>query len=275
MARVPRRIALLIEYDGGDFVGWQVQGNGRSVQGVLESTIREVFDEKVRVIGAGRTDSGVHATGQVAHLELAHPIPIEKVAAAINSRLSEDVRILAAAEPGPDFHARRDGIMRRYTYDLADGGPRPAIDRRRIVHTPVRLDDALMARAAAGWLGKHDCSSFRDARCQAESPIRTLSRFDVTRLEAGVTVRGEDGNSGTSIIRFTIEARSFLHHQVRIMIGTLVEIGRGERPMEWAAEVLAARARPMAGPTMPAHGLILRTVRYRVEPFQDGCIAKY
>lgn len=263
-----RRVALLIEYDGGDFVGWQAQANGRSVQCVLEATIREVFAEKVRVIGAGRTDSGVHATGQVAHLDLAHPIPIGKLAAAINSRLPEDVRILAAAEPGADFHARRDGIMRRYTYDLADGGPRPAIDRRRIVHTPIRLEVETMARAAGAWLGKHDCSSFRDARCQAESPIRTLARFDVTRLEKGITARGEDDGPDASLIRFTVEARSFLHHQVRIMIGTLVEIGRGERPPEWAAEVIAARSRPAAGPTMPAHGLILRAVRYRVDPFK-------
>lgn len=254
MLRASRRIALKVEYDGTDFVGWQVQASGRTVQGVLESVIREVLHETARVVGAGRTDSGVHARGQVAHIDLRHDLPIDHVHRALNSRLPPDVRVTAAAAVAAEFHARRDAVRRRYIYRLSDAAVGPVIDRRRIAHTFFRLNDSVMAEAAQAWLGRHDYTSFRAAVCQAESPIRSMEIFDIARDADGLII-------------FTVEARAFLHHQVRNMVGTLLEIGRGARPTPWAAEVLAARDRSSGGPTAPAHGLVLDDITYRTEIF--------
>lgn len=259
-----RRIALSVEYDGTDFVGWQAQANGRSVQVVIESAIREVFREKTRIVGAGRTDSGVHAFGQVAHFDLRHAIAAEKIGDALNTKLPKDVRIRASADAPPDFHARRDARMKRYVYLLCDGPHPPVVDRRKMAHMPYELDVAAMDEAARAWIGRHDFSSFRAARCEAESPVRSIELIAVERLEPdrliGVAPRVQP-------ILFVFEGRSFLHHQVRNMIGTLAEIGRGARGVAWAKDVLAARDRAEAGRTMPAHGLVLDRVDYRVDPF--------
>lgn len=233
-----------------------MQASGRSVQGVLESAVRELFHETTRIVGAGRTDSGVHARGQVAHLDLGHPIAPDRVAAALNSRLPPDVRVLASAAVAADFHARRDARMRRYRYTLSDAPVAPVLDRRLVAHIPVALDESAMGRASAAWLGRHDFSSFRGSLCAAESPIRTLDRFSVTRDDEGR-------------ILFEAMARAFLQHQVRTMVGTLIEIGKGARPEAWAREVLEARDRRAAGPNAPACGLVLEEVSYPANPFAE------
>ncbi len=257
-SRRTRRIVVKLEYDGTQFVGWQAQSNGRSVQVVLESAIKESFRETVRVVGSGRTDSGVHASGQVAHFDLRHRLEASRVRDALNSRLPADVQVLRSVEAPPDFHARRDAVRRRYAYTLSDGAVRPVIDRRRIAWTPQELDAEAMQEAARAWLGKHDMSSFRAVKCQAESPVRTL---DTVRVERVPGAAGCLSGDRTPIL-VTVEARSFLHNQVRIMVGTLIEIGRGAQPVAWAAEVLSARDRAAAGPTAPAEGLVLASVSY-------------
>lgn len=262
-----RRFALLIEYDGTDFVGWQVQSNGRSVQAVIESSIHEVLGRKARIVGSGRTDSGVHALGQVAHFDVHHNIPAERLTEALNSRLPADVQIRAAREVGArghagEFHARRDARLRRYVYLLADGSSKPCLDRRRVSWTPYSLDAARMEMAAQAWIGKHDFTSFRAQRCQAESPIRSIDRFTVERSKGGGGTSAI-GAGIAPILIFAVEARSFLHHQVRNMVGTLVEIGRGAETPEWAAAVLTARDRSTAGVTMSAEGLTFERVDYR------------
>lgn len=238
-------------------MGWQVQDNGRSVQGVLESAVRELFQETERVVGSGRTDAGVHARGQVAHLDLRHEISPQRLLAALNSRLPPDVRVLAAADVPADFHARRDARLRRYRYTLSDGPVSPVMERRTVAHVPARLDQAAMAEAARCWLGRHDFSSFRGALCAAESPVRTLDALTVERDARGYLV-------------FEVSARAFLQHQVRTMVGTLVEIGRGARPIAWARDVLEARDRTAAGPNAPSCGLVLEEVRYATSVFDVG-----
>jgi tRNA pseudouridine38-40 synthase len=257
-----RRIALLIEYDGTDFVGWQMQTNGRSVQAVVESIIVEALGRRARIVGSGRTDSGVHALGQVAHFDLRHAIPTDRIREALNCRLPPDVQIRAAVEVDAEWHARRDARMRRYVYILADGVTKPVLDRRRIAWTPYPLDAKRMAAAAQSWIGKHDFTSFRAQKCQAESPIRSIDLFSVERIDAVASPLALAA-AGGSLIAFTVEARAFLHHQVRNMVGTLIEIGRGAEEISWAKKVLSARDRSAAGRTMAAEGLILERVAYR------------
>jgi tRNA pseudouridine38-40 synthase len=257
-----RRIALLIEYDGTDFVGWQAQTNGRAVQDVIESVIIETLGRHARIVGSGRTDSGVHALGQVAHFDLRHVIPTDRIREALNGRLPADVQIRDAVEVDAEWHARRDARMRRYVYVLADGVTKPVLDRRRIAWTPYPLDAERMEAAAQSWIGKHDFTSFRAQKCQAESPIRSIDLISVKRIHANASPLALAA-AGGSLVAFTVEARAFLHHQVRNMVGTLIEIGRGAEEVSWAEKVLAARDRSAAGPTMAAAGLILESVKYK------------
>jgi len=249
-----RRVAILIEYDGTDFVGWQIQGKGRTVQAVLESSIREGFGEAQRIIGSGRTDSGVHATGQVAHFDLRHSIPIEKLSDALNSKLPADVQILDAKEVPNTFHARRDAKKRRYRYYLCSGSRRPVIDRRKTGWTPYRLDEKAMNSAAQYWIGKHDFTSFRSSHCQAESPVRSIDLFTIER--------NQENPLQKNLIVFTVEARAFLQNQIRIMVGTLIEIGRGAEKIEWAKDVLEKKDRNCAGQTISPSGLIFEKIFY-------------
>ncbi|MEK8023223.1 MAG: tRNA pseudouridine(38-40) synthase TruA [Candidatus Hydrogenedentota bacterium] len=259
-----RRIALLLEYDGTDFVGWQAQTNGRSVQVVIESSIKEVFHETTRIVGAGRTDSGVHAFGQVAHFDIRHGVPADKVREALNTKLPKDVSVRSSAEVAPGFHARRDARKKRYRYLLCDGSHQPVLDRRTMAHTPWHLDVAAMNEAAQHWIGKHDFDAFRAARCQAENSVRSIDRIKVERVPAS---RVASVSPHIDPILFTFEGRSFLHHQVRNMVGTLVEIGRGAEKVEWAKEILKGLNREDAGRTMPAHGLVLDAIEYKADPF--------
>ncbi len=243
------RYRLTLEYDGRAFVGWQRQATGPSVQEVLEEAIAAFCGERTTVCAAGRTDAGVHALAQVAHVDLARTFPPERVAGALNAHLRpHPVAVLEARRVSEDFHARFSATERRYLYRILNRRAPPALERGRVWHVARPLDAERMQEAAGLLVGRHDFSSFRDSQCQARSPLKTLRHLHVRRS-------GE-------IVEIRAAARSFLHHQVRNMVGTLVLVGGGKRPVGWVAEVLAARDRRRAGPTAPAEGLYFAGVEY-------------
>lgn len=243
------RYKLLLEYDGGPFVGWQRQGNGPSVQAALEDAVFGYCQERVVVHGAGRTDAGVHALGQVAHVDLVREAPAKTVRGAINFHLRPNPIVVLAAEPvEAGFHARFSAKQRRYRYRILNRQSPPALERGRAWWVPVRLDVDAMADAAAGLIGRHDFSTFRAALCQAASPVKTIDDLMVTRQEETVLI--------------DIRARSFLHHQVRNIAGSLSLVGRGRWSQADFAAALAARDRRRGGPTAPACGLYLVAVSY-------------
>ena len=243
------RYKLVIEYDGGGFVGWQRQANGRAIQQALEEAVLAFCGETVTVQGAGRTDAGVHATGQVAHLDLATETDAATVREAVNFHLKpEPIAVLSAAAVDDDFHARFSAVERTYLYRIVNRRPPLTLDRGRAWRVAAPLDADAMAAAAQVLVGHHDFSSFRAALCQAKSPLKTLDALDVAR-------KGET-------IEVTARARSFLHHQVRNMVGTLKLVGEGKWSADDVARALAARDRAAGGPTAPADGLYLTAVRY-------------
>jgi tRNA pseudouridine38-40 synthase len=245
------RWALLLEYDGTPFIGWQRQAGGLSVQEVLETAAARLNGgAPVASVVAGRTDAGVHAAGQVAEIALGRAIGAEQLREALNYHMKpHPVAVLAAAPAAEGWSARFSAIRRRYRYTILNRRARPALWSGRVWHVPAPLDDAAMHAAAQSLLGRHDFTSFRAAACQAKSALRTLDRLDVVR-------RGE-------LIEIEVEARSFLHHQVRNMVGTLKLVGEGSWPVARVAAALAERDRSAAGPTAPATGLCLMEVGYR------------
>ncbi|MCU0892970.1 MAG: tRNA pseudouridine(38-40) synthase TruA [Rhodospirillales bacterium] len=243
------RYKLLLEYNGGPFVGWQRQDNGLSVQAALEQAVLGYCGERVIVHGAGRTDAGVHAKGQVAHLDLGREAPAKTVRDAINFHLRPHPIVVLAAEPVDDgFHARFSAKQRRYLYRILSRQSPPALERGRAWWVPVRLDVEAMAGAAAGLIGRHDLSTFRAALCQATSPVKTIDDLVVKRHGEAVVIE--------------IGARSFLHHQVRNITGSLSLVGRGKWSQADFAAAFAARDRRRGGPTAPACGLYLVAVSY-------------
>jgi tRNA pseudouridine38-40 synthase len=243
------RYRLIVEYDGAGFVGWQRQENGLAVQQVIEEAIERFCGERVTVFAAGRTDAGVHALGQVAHFDLAREAEADTVRDAINFHLRPAaVAVLAAERAADDFHARFSAIGRAYLYRIANRRAPLVLDRGRAWWVPVPLDARAMHEAAQRLIGRHDFSSFRAAECQADSPVKTLAAIEVT----------QDGGE----IRVTTRARSFLHHQVRNMVGTLKRVGEGKWSAEDVSRILVARDRAAAGPTAPAGGLYLTDVFY-------------
>jgi len=250
--------ALLIEYDGAPFVGWQRQRNGVSVQQVLDEAAAKLAGEaEVASIVAGRTDAGVHAAGQVAQIALPDGWQPDRLRDALNFHMKPHPVVVLRAAPAPEgWNARFSAVKRTYRYRILDRRARPALEAGRVWHVPHLLDAAAMHRAAQSLLGRHDFTSFRAASCQANSPLRTLDRLEVTR--AG------------DIVEIEAEARSFLHHQVRNMVGTLKLVGVGQWPEARVAEALAARDRAAAGPTAPPEGLCLTGVRYLMALWEEG-----
>jgi len=243
------RYKLTIEYDGGRFVGWQRQANGRSVQEALEQAVHAFAGETVTVKGAGRTDAGVHALGQVAHIDLARDWPADTVRDALNAHLRPDpVAVLAAEAAAGDFDARFSAVKRHYLYRINDRRAPLALDAGRAWWVRSHLDAEAMHAAAQALVGRHDFTTFRAAECQAKSPVKTLDRLDVTREGDEIAVRAS--------------ARSFLHNQVRSMVGTLKRVGEGKWPVEAVAAALEARDRDRCGPVAPAGGLYLVRVDY-------------
>jgi|SRR5579871_1504959 tRNA pseudouridine38-40 synthase len=243
------RHKLTLEYDGTPFVGWQAQDNGISVQAVLADAVAAFSGERVAVQGAGRTDAGVHALGQVAHVDLAKDWDDETVRDAINFHLRpHPVAVLAAERVAAGFDARFSAIKRHYRYRIINRRADLALDRHRAWRVGRALDCAAMQAAAQTLVGRHDFSTFRAAECQAKSPVKTLDRLDVVR----------DGEE----VHIEAAARSFLHHQVRSMVGSLVHVGEGKWSIGDLAAALAARDRAACGQVAPPHGLYLVRVDY-------------
>ena len=243
------RYKLTLEYDGRGFVGWQRQDNGPSVQAALEAAVKRFCGEAVTAHAAGRTDAGVHALAQVAHIDLDEETGADTLRDALNFHLRPAaVAVLAAEAVADDFHARFSATERAYRYRIVNRRAPLALDRGRAWFVPVPLDAAAMHEAARALLGKHDFTSFRAGGCQAKSPVKTLDALEVSR----------DGDE----IRIEARARSFLHHQVRNMAGSLRLAGGGKWSRADRERAWAARDRRAAGPTAPADGLYLVAVRY-------------
>lgn len=243
------RYRLTVEYDGGAYNGFQVQDGQPTVQGALERAVHAFSGETVRLAAAGRTDTGVHATGQVVSFDLERDWPAATVMNALNAHLlGEAVAVVDAAVTDPEFHARFSAIGRAYLYRVLNRPARPALDRGRVWHVKGELDVAAMAAAAQLLVGEHDFTTFRHVACQAASPVKTLDVAAVTRA-------GDE-------VHLVFEARSFLHRQVRSMTGSLVQVGLGRWSPDDLAAALAERDRAACGPVAPADGLYLTGVRY-------------
>jgi tRNA pseudouridine38-40 synthase len=243
------RFKLTLEYDGGPFVGWQRQDNGFSVQEALENAAKAYCQADIPVAAAGRTDAGVHALGQVAHLDIPRSDPPEKVANALNAHLRpHPVSVLKAEAVSEDFHARFSAIARSYEYRIVNRRGPLAVDAGKAWWLPMPLNVDAMHESARALLGRHDFTTFRATVCQAESPVKTLDELSVAR-------HGED-------IVVKAKARSFLHHQVRNMVGTLKLVGEGKWRVKDVERALAAKDRAAGGPTAPPMGLYLVAVTY-------------
>jgi tRNA pseudouridine38-40 synthase len=243
------RYKLVVEYDGTPFTGWQRQLNGLSVQQAVEEAIEAFSGTPVRIHCAGRTDAGVHATHQVVHVDLERNWRPDTVRDAANAHLRPRPVAVVAAEVAPEtFHARLTAVKRHYLYRILNRRSPPALELNRVWHVPWALDAGRMHDAARVLVGRHDFTTFRAAECQANSPVRTLDRLDVERI----------GNE----VRIHASARSFLHHQVRSMVGTLAKVGGGRWAVEDVGAALEARDRARCGPLAPSAGLYLVGVDY-------------
>ena len=255
------RLALKIEYDGGPFAGWQAQADQRSVQGAIETALARLdpgFAAGARVAAAGRTDAGAHATAQVAHADLARDWDPFRLTEALNWHLKPaPVAVLAAAAVPDDFHARFSATGRRYLFRLLARRAPATHDRGRVWQVSQSLDAQAMRRGAVHLVGRHDFTTFRSTMCQADSPVKTLDRIEITEHPVPHGVE----------YRFHLAARSFLHNQVRSIVGTLERVGAGSWAPDRVAEALAARDRAACGPVCPPHGLYLCGVDYPADPF--------
>jgi len=243
------RYKLTIEYDGGPFQGWQRQDHAQTVQGALECAGTKINGSPVTVYGSGRTDSGVHALAQIAHVDFDKELRSDKVRDALNFHLGQyPVSVLAAEAVDDEFHARFDAIERQYLYRIIDRRPRLALDRGRVWRVPVKLDVDAMHEAAQVLVGQHDFTTFRDGQCQAKSPLKTMDEIQVLRAGAEIHLH--------------YRARSFLHKQVRSFTGSLVEVGLGKWDREDMEMALDAKKRTECGPVAPPDGLYLVKVVY-------------
>jgi tRNA pseudouridine38-40 synthase len=243
------RYRLTLEYDGAPFCGWQRQENAPSVQQALEEALAKFVGEAPRLTCAGRTDTGVHALGQVVHFDLSREWRTDVLRDAANAHLRPaPVSVLKAERASEEFDARRSAIRRHYLYRILDRRSPSALEAGRVWHLPYRLDERAMAQAAESFLGHHDFTTFRASECQAASPMRTMERVDVSRA-------GEE-------LHVNVSARSFLHSQVRSMVGSLAPIGRGHKNVGEIARQLGARDRSQCGPLAPPQGLYFVRVDY-------------
>lgn len=242
------RLALAVEYDGTDFLGWQRLSHGRTVQAEVETALSRVANHPVEIVCAGRTDSGVHAAGQVAHFDTDAVRTDYAWMMGCNSLLPDGVAVRWLQPVVDEFHARYRATSRRYRYRILNRQARPGLWQRFMAWERRELDVDAMRVAAQALLGEQDFSAFRTSQCQAKHPKRTMREILVRRFD--------------DEIQLEVEANAFLHHMVRNIVGSLIPIGRGERPVEWLAEVLAGRDRALAGPTAPAQGLCFLGPRY-------------
>jgi len=247
---VPPTFRLILEYDGSDFAGWQTQAEGqRTVQGTLSAALAEIALGPVRVVGAGRTDAGVHAEGQVAAATLETRLDAATLGRALDAKLPGDVAVVACALARDGFDPRREATGKLYRYAVWNAPRASPLRRRRAHHVALRLDVAAMREAAASLVGRHDFASFQAAGSRVSATVRTLARVEVA------------GDPGAEI-HFALEGDGFLRHMVRNVVGTLLEVGLGRRGPGSMSSLLAARDRSQAGPTAPACGLTLVRVDY-------------
>ncbi|MCC8167664.1 MAG: tRNA pseudouridine(38-40) synthase TruA [Planctomycetes bacterium] len=249
-----RVVRITIEYDGSAYNGWQVQNNAPSVQAAVESAVNRLTGGTGRVRAAGRTDAGVHARGQVAVLSLPETLPVERVPEALNSRLPDDIAVVAASSCEASFDPRYDCVMKQYSYSLTYGPVRPALGDRRSWHVKRPLDVAAMAAAAGLLAGHHDYTSFANRERAGEDNVRTVDRSELVVLPADAAGRGR--------LVYYVEGRSFLYNQVRAMTGTLFGIGTGRFNRDDIPRIFAARDRAAAGESAPPWGLCLEWVLY-------------
>ncbi len=248
MSTVPR-YRITIEYDGSGFVGWQYQDNGPSIQGTLQKALLALTGETASIFGAGRTDAGVHALAQVAHFDLSHDWPTDRLRDGLNAHLRDcRISVLGAAPASDDFHARFSARRRHYIYRIVNRRPKLTLDDGRAWRVPVPLDSDTMHAAAQALVGQQDFTTFRASECQADSPVKTLDFIAVSRQ--------------AEVVEINTYARSFLHHQVRSIVGSLKMVGEGKWHPSDIGRVLKARDRAACGPVAPAHGLYLSRVDY-------------
>ena len=242
------RLVFFLEYDGTSWYGWQTQLNKNTIQDCLENALMNFCNEKIRVICAGRTDSGVHAKRQVVHFDTKLNRKLESWIKGVNSYLPESITIKKVFKVDDNFHARFSAISRTYSYKILNNQIRSPLSSRisAWVHQP--LDEKKMQKAASILVGKHDFSSFRSSECQAKSTIRIIKRCDVKRVDSLITIE--------------IEANAFLQHMVRNIVGSLYEVGRGTKPFEWINYILKAKNRKLGGKTFPPQGLCFENVNY-------------
>ena len=277
---------IVVAYDGTDYVGWQRQANGVSIQGLIEDALRTLDGSAVAVAGAGRTDSGVHALGQVAGFTIERALTPDAVVRALNAHLPDAIRITSAHEVPPSFHARFDAVAKTYRYRIWNGEVASPFERRYAWHVTGALDVDAMSAAARLVEGRHDFAAFQASGSDVITTVREVVESRVMRI-ADCGLRIDSGlriadrgfgeirnpqsaidnesalrNPQSAILAYEVTGTGFLRHMVRTIVGTLVEVGRGRRPVEWMAEVLASRDRAAAGPTAPAAGLCLVRVDY-------------
>lgn len=251
------RVAIGVEYAGDAFEGWQTQRHGRTVQDTLELALGRIAQSSIQLVCAGRTDTGVHATAQVAHFDTLAHRPLEAWVRGVNSHLPASIGVQWAVEVDEGFHARFSAISRRYRYVLLNRRVRPGLLAGRVGWIHGELDAELMQAAARCLVGEHDFTSFRAAECQAKSPVRSIHSIEV-------------GRQGDLVI-FDFHANAFLHHMIRNLVGALVYVGKRRKPVEWMAELLGARDRKIAAPTFAPDGLYLCGVEYPCGwPLPDG-----
>lgn len=267
-----RTLKLTVAYDGTAYAGWQRQGRGVSIQGLLEQVLARLAGAPVTVLGAGRTDAGVHALGQVARARLGTAHDVATILRAMNATLPPDVRVLAVDEVHETFDPRRDAQSKRYQYWIWDAPILPPAPRAWCWHVPRRLDEAAMDRAARHLVGRHDFAAFQSTGSDVRTTTRTVLAAGVTAVDAGEgagPIASRLVPAGGRFVVLEIEADGFLRHMVRAIAGTLVEVGEGRRGPESVGDLLAGRARAAAGPTAPACGLVLVRVSYGAPAAND------
>ncbi len=242
------RIKLLIEYDGTDYVGWQFQDNGLSIQQVMEQALEKILGETVRLHSSGRTDAGVHARGMVAHFDTTKSISLKAYIDGVNGLLPPDIAVREACDADPDFFARFDASGKWYRYSIYSSAVRSPVEARYSWHLKKTLDLHLMKQAAALLVGTHDFGAFRSSRCSARGAVRQI--YSIELLQEG------------AMIHLDIRGSGFLRNMVRIIAGTLAEVGLGKRSVESIEELLQGRDRQLGGRTAPASGLCLMEVYY-------------
>ena len=243
-------IKLVIEYDGTNYIGWQKQGNGKSIQSEIEKSLCKIFKKNITIHVAGRTDSGVHAMGQVAHFEIDTKIEPKQIAMAVNYYLgkSNHIVVLKSSKEKKNFHSRFSALERVYEYKILNRATPSPLCRDRMWFIPFDIDTKLLESSAQVFVGKHDFSSFRSSECQARNSIRTINKIETIKMGHIVTLR--------------FSAKSFLHNQVRILVGSLINVGRKFWNKKKLEQILVSKDRRLAGQTAPACGLYLKKIRY-------------